>query len=71
MAGATPFQLSAAVNPVSGTGSDIFDKRSSFDFGGIALGDGAGNSWVSGLVRDVTVGVIVALLARAAWKYMK
>lgn len=64
-----PLQLSAAVNPQSGTGSDIHDKRYNFDFGGIS--NGSGDSWVSKMVRDAVIGVAVAMAAKYLWTKIK
>lgn len=75
MAGKTPFNFSLPIAPSSGatqTGEDFMEDFR-VDFGGISVGNegGAGASWVSGLVRDVTVGLIVAMAAKWAWSKIK
>ena len=63
------FGLELGIAPSSGTGSDIFDKAYDFEFGGVSVG--GGQSWVSSLARDITVGLIVAVAAKYAWSKIK
>ena len=67
----TPLDLSVPISPVSGTGSDIHEKDYSFEFGDVNVASDGSKSWISGVVRDVTVGLIVALAAKYAWKAIK
>ena len=65
-------ELGLTVAPSSSTGADIMDAEFDFGFGDIIVGsDGKNSTWVSGLLRDITVGLIVALAAKYAWGKIK
>lgn len=70
---ATPLSFTAAVNPSSSAASsDVLREEFDFRTGDINVGnEGADTTWVSSLVRDVTVGLIVAMAAKWAWSKIK
>lgn len=72
MASSTPgsLGLELGIAPSSGAsaGSDYFGDNGPWD-GSVTMGaGGASDSWVSGIVRDLAIGVAVALIAKWAWK---
>lgn len=69
--------LSLGISPISSASADTGMKMFG-DAGGPATGAinvgggaGAGNSWLSGVVRDFAIGVAVALAAKYAWGKLK
>lgn len=65
--------LELGIAPSSGaqTGADWFSDQPNFTFGGVDFGeDGISQTPITGLVRDLAVGVAVALLAKWMWGYI-
>lgn len=60
-------ELGIAPSSAASAGADYMGDAGPWD-GSVNLGGGgAEDSWVSGLVRDLVIGVAVALLAKWAW----
>lgn len=79
MTGMPSLGLSFGIDPQSSAGAGGGDwtqndsgiNMGGYSFGSIGDGGGTGNTPISGLVRDMAVGVAVALLAKYLWKYVK
>lgn len=69
----TPLSFTASVNPyaASSTGSDLHEDDFAVDFGGVSVGGGADNSWVSKLVRDLVVAGLSGLAIKYVWSKIK
>lgn len=72
-----PLQLSLNPSSAASSGDDLFRSPFKVQFGNKAAGQGSsasgnppagGNTWISGLVKDVAVGLVVAIAARYAWR---
>lgn len=68
-----PLSFTAAPSSAasSSTGLDNIGGYGGFGMGDISVGSGGSNSWVTGLVRDLAIGVAVALAAKYLWGKMK
>ncbi len=75
MADAAPsmgFEFALPSSAASSTGDNLFDETSDFTFGDVVLGDGAGKpSLLGGVTGEIIKGVLVAIVARYAWKLME
>ncbi|MDS0927303.1 hypothetical protein OD754_10755 [Rhodobacter capsulatus] len=67
--------LSLGISPSSSayadTGLDNFGAHGGGYTGGVNIGSGAGDTWITGLVRDLAILVGVVLAARYAWGHLK
>ncbi|WP_121630095.1 hypothetical protein [Tropicibacter alexandrii] len=60
----TPFELSLASNPVSGTGSDLHQQDQLFEFGAINMGGPEPLPWHLKLAKDLGYAVIIAVAVK-------
>lgn len=71
------FGLSLGIAPSSGAnagGGDFWSHADQFKLGGVDFGSDSasgGSTPITGLVRDLAVGVAVALIAKWLWGYIK
>lgn len=59
--------LSTSSSASSSSGLDNFGGHGGGWTGDISIGSGGQDSWISGLVRDLAIGVAVALAAKYLW----
>lgn len=63
--------LSLGISPTSSSSADggmkMFGDLGGAATGAINVGSGAGDTWLSGVVRDFAIGVAVALAAKYVW----
>jgi hypothetical protein len=64
------FELGISPVSSSSTGAPYFLDQPQFSFGGVDFG-GSETTPITALVRDLAVGVAVAMIAKYLWKYVK
>ncbi len=65
------FELGISPSSAASAGADMFGDGGQWD-GSVNIGaGGAPDSWLSGIVRDLVIGVAVALAAKWAWGKLK
>ena len=65
------FSLAPSSSASSDTGLDNLGSHGGGYTGGVSIGAGAGDTWVTSLVRDLVILAGVVLAAKYAWKRMK